>query len=149
MGELGAIDENVKFDWAKATELAGALRSAANVLDYQVGERRRITSDPTEHWRGRYAEEFGRRLSTCVGDAGRFVTSLREAARRLDEMARLARNEQDRREQAREWVRDNEGGVLDAIGDFVFGDDKPPPPPPVTPPTIPIEAPVTTTRDLV
>jgi len=45
-------------------------------------------------------------------------------------------------------VRDNEGGVLDAIGDFVFGEDEPPPPPPVTPPSIPIEAPRTTARDL-
>jgi len=148
MGELGAIDENVRFDWAKANELVGALRSAAHVLDFQVDERRRITSDPREHWRGRYADAFDTRVSTCVGDAGRFVTSLREAALQLEEMARLAREEQDRREQAREWVRDNEGGVLDAIGDFVFGEDEPPPPPPVTPPSIPIEAPRTTARDL-
>jgi hypothetical protein len=138
MGDLGAIHEDVRFDWGKASELAAELRTTAGVLEGQVGERNRIKEPAREHWEGRYANEFDGRVSTCTSDASRFAGSMREAARQLDEMARLAREEQDRREQAREWERNNDdGGFLDSVGDFVFGeDDLPPPPPPVEPPSI-------------
>jgi hypothetical protein len=138
MGELGAIHEDVRFDWGKASELASELRSTAGVLEGQVGERNRIKTPAREHWEGRYAGEFDGRVATCTGDASRFASSMRQAAQQLDEMARLAREEQDRREQAREWERNNDdGGFLDSVGDFVFGeDDVPPPPPPVEPPSI-------------
>ncbi len=148
MGDLGAYGEDVDFNWTKASELASELRSTANVLEYQVGERSRIKAEPLEHWLGTYSEQFVARAGTCTGDATRFVTSMRDAATRLDEMARLAREEQQRREAAREWVANNDdGGFLDTVGDFVFGeDDVPPPPPPVMPPTIGIEAPASDVR---
>ncbi|HEY8526723.1 MAG TPA: hypothetical protein VIL48_17265 [Acidimicrobiales bacterium] len=140
MGELGAIHEDVRFDWGKASELAAELRATAGELDDQVTERNNIKTPAREHWEGRYAHEFDDRVSTCTSDASRFASSMREAARQLDELARLAREEQNRREQAREWERNNDdGGFWDSIGDFFFGeDDLPPPPPPVEPPTISI-----------
>lgn len=53
---------------------------------------------------------------------------MREAADHLDEMARLAREGQDRREQAREWERNNDdGGFWDGVGDLLFGEDDVPP----------------------
>lgn len=148
MAELGAYQDDVRFDWDKASELATELRSTANVLEYQVGERGRIHDTPRTHWRGTYGDEFDGRVSTCTGDASRLLGSMREAARQLDEMARLAREEQDRRVAAREWVRNNDdGGFLDSVHDFFMGeDDVPPPPPPVAPPTIGIEAPAATVR---
>lgn len=140
MGDLGAIHEDVRFDWGKASELASELRSTAGKLEEQQSSRNSIKTAAREHWRGRFAEEFDGRVSTCTTDASQFAESMRDAARQLDELARLAREEQDRREQAREWERNNDdGGVLDSVGDFVFGeDDLPPPPPPVDPPTIEI-----------
>jgi hypothetical protein len=143
MADLGAYTEDVQFNWTKASDLASELRSTANVLEYQVGERDRIKATPLEHWRGVYGEQFEGRVGTCTADAAKFVTSMRDAATRLDEMARLAREEQERREAAREWVANNDdGGFWDGLGDLVFGeDDQPPPPPPVDPPTIGIEAP--------
>lgn len=149
MGDLGAYHEDVDFDWDKASTLATELRSTANVLEYQVGERNRIQDAPREHWRGVYGDQFDGRVTTCTGDATRLYGSMHEAAHQLDEMARLAREEQQRREQAREWERNNDdGGFLDGVGDFLFGeDDLPPPPPPVNPPTIGIEAPVVVARE--
>jgi uncharacterized protein YukE len=149
VGELGPIHENVAFDFAKAAELAGELRATAGVLDEQVGERGRVRAPAREHWQGRYGDEFDGRVTTCTGDAERLADSMREAARQLDEMARLAGEEQSRREAAREWERNNDdGGFLDGVGDFVFGeDDLPPPPPPIDPPTIPIEAPTVGARE--
>jgi hypothetical protein len=87
-------------------------------------------------------------MRICTGDAQRLATALREAADQVDELARLAREEQNRREKARQWQQeqDNEG-VLEKIGDFVFGeDDLPPVPGPVTPPTFTSAAPVPTGR---
>jgi hypothetical protein len=149
MADLGAIHEDVRFNWDKASELAGELRQTATALDGQVPDRHRIKSAAREHWRGRYGEEFDGRVGTCTRDSREFVTSMREAARQLDEMARLAREEQNRRERAREWVRNNDdGGFLDGVGDFLFGeDDVPPPPPPVRPPSIPIREPLVSGRE--
>jgi hypothetical protein len=149
MGELGPIHEDVRFDWAKAADLADELRSSATVLEYQVGERNRVHVPAREEWLGRYADQFDGRVTTCTGDAGRLAEAMREAARQLDEMARLAREEQNRREQAREWERNNDdGGFLDGVGDFLFGeDDLPPPPPPIEPPSIPIACPTVGVRE--
>ena len=148
MADLGAYEVDVDFDHAKAGELAAELRSTATVLEDQVYERTTIKATPRETWRGTYGDEFDGRVSTCTGDAGRLVTSMREAARQLDDMSRLAAEEQSRREAAREWVANNDdSGFLEGAKDFVFGeDDVPPPPPPVDPPTIGIEAPASDPR---
>jgi hypothetical protein len=161
MGELGAIHEDVKFDWATAADLAAELRSTARVLEAQQHAREGLRGLAREHWAGRFGDEFDRRVGVCIGDAGRLASSLRAAADRLDEMARLSRQEQDGRVKAREWEKaraDGGGGlfgsvpvvgdVVDGVGDFVFGeDDLPPPPPPVEPPTISIEAPPVAGRE--
>jgi len=140
MGELGAINEDVRFGWAEATALAAELRSTAGVLEGQIAERNAIEGPAREEWRGRFAVEFDGRVEVCVGDADRIAGSLREAADGLDEWARLAREEQDRREYAREWEANNDdGGLFDSVSDWAFGeDDLPPPPPPVEPPSIPV-----------
>jgi uncharacterized protein YukE len=148
MPELGSIHDDVRFDWGAASQLATELRSTAGELDRQVGDRDRIRGPARARWRGRYGDEFDGRVRVCTADAGRFAGSMREAASRLDEMARLAREEQARREQAHEWVRHHhDGGFLDGMHDFFMGeDDVPPPPPPVQPPSIPVQAPAAASR---
>ena len=68
--------------------------------------------------------------------AGRLSDAMTLAANQVKELAEAARREQDRREQAREWKRkQDDEGLLDKAGDFLFGeDDKPPIPPPEPPP---------------
>jgi uncharacterized protein YukE len=143
MGELGAYQENVKFGWVEAESLAAELRSAATTLDAQVTERNRIKGPAREEWRGKFAEEFDGRVELCAGDAGRLADALRDAATKLDELTRLAREEQERREYAREWEANNDdSGFLEGARDWAFGeDDLPPPPPPVDPPRIAIGEP--------
>ena len=75
-------------------------------------------------------------MRICTSDAGRLSSAMELAANQVQELAEAARREQDRREKAREWKReqDNEG-FMDKAGDFLFGeDDKPPIPPPEPPP---------------
>jgi plasmid stabilization system protein ParE len=104
MPDLGAYNENVRFNWTAAAELVRELRSTATVLEGQIGERKRIGAGARKQWEGSNAQQFDGRMSSCIGDARRFVTSLRKAADGLAELAKLARQEQQRREQAREWV---------------------------------------------
>lgn len=164
MAELGAIHEDVQFDWLKAGDLASELRLTATELEFQVGERDRIRATARGVWQGRYGDEFDHRVATCAGDAGRFVPSLRDAATNVDSLAELARQEQDRRVAAREWEasQDDGGGGgfglhtftdpiaggADAVDDFFTGeDDLPPPPPPFDPPTFVTEDPAAVARD--
>ncbi|HMG40030.1 MAG TPA: DUF6531 domain-containing protein, partial [Acidimicrobiales bacterium] len=160
MPELGAIHEDVQFDWLAASDLSAELRATAVVLETQLGDRDVARRDARLWWQGRYGDEFDQRVASCVADAGRFVLSLRDAADRLDELARLARQEQDRRTQAREWEasQDDGGGgglmgtindAVDTVDDFLTGeDDLPPPPPPVEPPLIPLYDPGPTVREV-
>jgi len=138
MGDnLAGIEEDVPFDWDGAQRLATELRATAGTLDGQVPDRNSYASDALVDWRGAFAQQFGTRMQTCTTDAGRLANAMQLAANQVDELARLARDEQDRREAAREWKRqqDNEG-FLENVGDSIFGeDDLPPIPPPVQPPT--------------
>ncbi|MGH9119378.1 MAG: hypothetical protein ACRD0A_16350 [Acidimicrobiales bacterium] len=149
MGEFGAFHEDVRFGWAEASTLSAELRSTASVLEGQIADRNALGGPAREAWRGKFAIEFDGRIEVCVGDADRLVEALRGASDGLDELARLAREEQDRREYAREWeANSDDGGFLDGVGDFVFGeDDMPPPPPPVEPPTIPVADLTVATRE--
>ncbi len=127
-------------NWTPAGELAAEPRSTAGVLEYQIGERRRLGAGARAQWEGVFAEQYDGRTNICTGDAQRFADGMRRAADQLEELARLAREVQQRRERAREWVaaQQHEGwferNFLDPLCDL------PPPPPPVDPPRIAIAA---------
>ncbi|WP_157411654.1 MULTISPECIES: hypothetical protein [Actinoplanes] len=136
MVDLRGITEDVPFDHAAATRLAAQLRASADECEGQIPRRSTVAGIAAEQWRGVYAGQFTGRMDICYADARRLATAMRQAANQVDELSRLAAEEQQRREQAREWQRRQEDeGLLDQIGDFFFGeDDLPPVPDPITPP---------------
>jgi uncharacterized protein YukE len=146
--DLRGIAEDVRFDWPAADRLAAELRGTADECENQIGRRTAIANQAAAQWRGVFAAQFADRMRICIGDAHRLAAALRRAANQLDELSRLAREEQDRREKARQWQRSQDHeSVLDKIGDFIFGeDDLPPIPDPVTPPSYTAPTPVSTTR---
>ncbi|MBI2709589.1 MAG: hypothetical protein HYX34_07820 [Actinobacteria bacterium] len=154
MAELGAIDEDVPFDWGGAGAVARELRVSAGELDQQRAPRRVAGGEARLDWRGRFGDEFDARLRIGDGDAGELAGAMRTAAALLDELARLAREEQARREAARRWVRAyreneaNESG-WNKLSDWAFGEDfepPPAPPPPVEPRLVSAPAPVPAAR---
>ncbi|GAA2710700.1 MULTISPECIES: WXG100-like domain-containing protein [Actinoplanes] len=149
MVDLRGISEDVPYDREAADRLAGQLRAAADACDGQIPRRTTIASHAAQEWRGVYARQFGTRMDICTGDARRLATAMRQAAQQVDELSRLAAEEQSRREKARAWQQQQEDeGVLDKIGDFFFGeDDLPPIPDPVTPPRFTSPAPATAARE--
>lgn len=132
MPDLGAYQEDVKFNWTAADDLVAELRSTASVLADQIGVRKRIAGKAREQWEGSYGQQFDGRLNICTGDAQRFVTKMRDAANDLEELAKLARQEQQRRVNARKWVSEqqNKSGIEEAWDGFTsflgFGEDVPP-----------------------
>ena len=148
MVDLRGIAEDVPFAWSAATRLAAELRATAAACEGQIGRRNAVAGQAAAEWRGLYARQFGDRMRICTGDAQRLATALRQAADQVDELARLAREEQDRREKARQWQAEHDDeDLLQKVGDFLFGeDDLPPIPDPVTPPTFTSPAPISTAR---
>jgi hypothetical protein len=148
MVDLRGIAEDVPFDWSAAGRLASELRGAATACEGQIPRRTTIAGRAATDWRGRYAREFADRTGICTGDAQRLATALRQAADQVDELSRLAREEQQRREAAREWQRQQDDeSLLEQAGDFLFGeDDLPPIPDPITPPRFTSPAPAAATR---
>jgi hypothetical protein len=147
--ELKGIEEDVKFNWAGATSLERELRATAGTLDSQVPQRNGYASHAREEWRGLYSRQFAQRMRICTADAGRLSEAMTLAANQVNELAAAARREQERREKAREWKReqDNES-TLNKVGDFLFGeDDKPPIPPPEPPPRFISAPPATQGRE--
>jgi hypothetical protein len=141
--ELQGIEEDVRFNWAGADALEQELRSTAGALDGQVSRRNGYASAAREEWRGVYSRQFAQRMRICTGDAGRLSDAMTLAANQVQELAEAARREQDRRERAREWKREQDDeGLLEKGKDFLFGeDDKPPIPPPEPPPRFVTTAP--------
>lgn len=126
---LSGNDEDVRFAWAEATELEAALRAAAQVLDSQRGPRAGWQREASEEFRGRFSELFRTSARTAAADGAELADALRDAAAEVHELARLAREEQRNREQARRWYAEHaHEGLLDKASDLLFGDDDPPPP---------------------
>ena len=134
--ELAGIEEDVRFNWDGAASLERELRSTASTLDQQVPQRNGYATHARDEWRGLYSRQFAQRMQICTTDAGRLSDAMTLAANQVQELAEAARREQDRREKARQWKKDQaDAGLLDKAGDFLFGeDDKPPIPPPEPPP---------------
>jgi len=132
MGDLEGIHADVPFDWAGAKALAARFRSVAKEVDGQIPRRRSSARQAREEWRGLYARKFDGRIKICTSDASALADAMEKAAHQLDELARLAKEEQDRRLTARKWEEDqkNKGmfeSFTDAVGITSYDDDKPPP----------------------
>lgn len=135
MAELQAT-EDLRFAWSAAEQLGRNLRATASVCDAQIPHRDAIAAAARQEWRGVFAEKFDERTRICTGDAHRLATALRDAAATLDELVRLAREEQARRDEAQAWQvrhdaweREQEDrSIGEKIGDFLGGDDEPEPP---------------------
>ena len=132
MGDLEGIHEDVPFDWGGAESLVAKFRSTARRLDGQVPRREADAEDVREEWRGVYSRRFAERVGICTGDARGIAGAMQVAAHKLEELARLAREEQDRRLKARAWEEDQRNKsifekVTDEVGLTSKDDDKPPP----------------------
>lgn len=142
--DLGAVDEDVPFDWDGADRLATQFDTTATTIDDQRKTRIDAGNHALIDWTGPYAVEFVGRQNTGDSDAAEIAGALRQAAEQVRAMKRLARDEQNRRIKAREYIKafeENERNENfgDKAHDFFFGEDfdpPPKPPPPISEPSL-------------
>lgn len=130
MSGIRGNSEDVRFDFEAADRLAVRFRSTAQQLESQIGWRNALAGVARQEWRGRYAEGFDVRMGLCTDGARALAQSMRNAAATVDELVRLAHEEQSRRIQARQWFEDQKSSnpltwLWDRFEDWWSGPDVP------------------------
>jgi hypothetical protein len=138
--DLGAVHEDVPFDWAGADALVAAFESMANDIEAKRAARASAAQGALADWQGQAVQPFIDRCTVGDADAAELGAPLRDAAEDVRAMKRAAEEEQRRREAARAYMaayEENERNesTLDDVGDWLFGEDFEPPPMP--PPPVP------------
>src|SRR5688572_10538434 len=107
MDALKGIDDDVRFDYRAADELAGEFRAGARLLRRQADGRSRLADNALQQWKGRYATQFKERKVQAAQQASGLAGAMEQAARDIDALKQAAEAEQDRREQARQWKEEH------------------------------------------
>jgi len=135
--DLGTFEDDVKFAWAEASRLKHSFVRAAAELEQQAAERAGYAEGARKEWRGRYAREFtNEHMMYTIRDVKAIAQTCRDCASMLEQLAQLAREENERRALARQWKSDHDkwqreqadDDALDDLGDLLGGDDEPKPP---------------------
>ena len=131
---MHGIESDVRFNHAAATTLASRCRTAASAIDGQAGSRASWVEHALVDFKGYYSELFRGNGSVQAADARLLASRLREVADGVEQLAREARSEQQRRETARAWKRrQDERGFWDHVADWFTGGEQPPVGPPAEP----------------
>ena len=136
--DLGAIHEDVPFDWDGADTLITAFEQMAQEISDQRSVRLTAGGQALDQWEGQAVPPFVQRQDAGDADAGELATQLRDAAEDVRALVRAAREEQARRVAAREWVtayerNEAEESLWNNVTDFFGGEDFEPPPMPPPP----------------
>ncbi len=140
MPNLGNYQEPVPFNQAAADSLVGELLATARVLGRDISDREQFSRRARQSWEGPHAQQFDGRNRICAGDARRFETALRAAVQAIEQLARLATEEERRRAAVRAGIQQWHAACLQADA---YQQPRPPwqryvpQTPPIEPPRIP------------
>lgn len=138
---LQGIEENVPFDHGAADRLIAACRATAGVIDEQRGPRSSWTSTAMTQFRGRFSRLFQANCDVERGDATELRGRLLELAAGAERLQAEARKEQQRRDTARAWKRDqDQRNVFETLRDRITGGEQPPVGPAAEPITLPTQS---------
>lgn len=127
---------DVRFDFAAASDLASACRSAASRVDALHSSRMTWVSVATEDFSGYFATLFSDNASSEGVDAANLASCLRDVAAKVEALAQMAREENAARRRAREWqARQDRKSGLHRWWDEQWGLDERPVGTTGTPPT--------------
>ena len=127
MGALSGIEEDVRFDDGAADRLISVCDAAASLITGQAGSRASWQATAAKDFRGHFADLFRSNQATAHSDAVRLAEALRLVATGARRLKEEARKEQQRREVARAWKKEQEDrNWLEKGWDSVFGPESPP-----------------------
>jgi len=95
--------ENLTFNFSTAETVAGNFRSAAQSITDQQSGRKSLVTTGSEDFEGSFAEGFTFNADTAASDGSELATQLNLVATWADDLARQAREENERREVARKY----------------------------------------------
>jgi uncharacterized protein YukE len=99
--------EKVKWDYGAASEAANELRRAASLLRETATRRSAAAEAAKAEWRGRYREEFDRKLSDMLRQAREMADQMERKAREIESASERARaEERRRRDEIERWERE-------------------------------------------
>ena len=119
MAEIRDADP-ITFDFEAAERLAWEFRKAADLLNEHAPYRNGLATTARREWRGVFDVQFGARMIIYTADGHRLADAMDVAADQVDELARLAREEQDRRTVARQWKEDHDAWEREQENDGFF-----------------------------
>lgn len=133
MSDLGAIDEDVPFDFGAADSLISLCTSASSLINTQQASRARWVHAASTDFRGYFSDLFGSNATVASGDAQLLAQRLSEVASGVRQLRDEASKEQKRRQTARAWKHHLETRNLwDYVHDWVVGEGAPPVGPPAS-----------------
>ncbi len=142
MADLGAIDEDVPFDFGAADALIASADAAAGDVEGQAGSRNVFVTVALTEFKGHFSDLFRTNAATARADATELGERLREIASGARTLKEEARKEQQRRETARQWkAEQDDRNLWDKGVDSVFGGDAPPVGPPAGQVSLPVSPP--------
>ncbi|HEY9290710.1 MAG TPA: DUF6531 domain-containing protein, partial [Microlunatus sp.] len=141
MADLGAIDEDVPFDDGVADALIAACDGAAAKIEGQAGSRSSYVATASADFQGYFSRLFASNASVASADGTELAARLRQVATGARRLKSEAAKEQQRRQTARDWKREQDNrNIFEKGVDWAFGEDDPPVGPPAAEPTIPVSA---------
>ena len=127
MGALSGIEEDVPFDDGAADRLITVCDGAATVITGQAASRRAWQATAAKDFKGHFADLFRDNQTTAHSDATELAGALRLMATGARRLKEEARKEQQRRETARAWKKEQEDrNWMEKGWDSVFGPESPP-----------------------
>lgn len=126
LGQIAGMPD-VDYDFGVSSSLRTAFTNTANDLSAQRGTRSGYRTHGLTDFQGRFSELFTTNGAQQLSDLDEIVTNLRLVATKVSELEEAAREENDRRRQAREWAERlaNRNG-WDKFWDSLFGEEDPP-----------------------
>ncbi|WP_237225336.1 DUF6531 domain-containing protein, partial [Rothia nasisuis] len=144
---LGAIESDVEFNFTHAESLKTAFTNAARTLEDQADSRASLVSTAQEDFKGYFSTLFDTNSKTAAADASDLTIALTNAADLVNQLIDQAREENERRRIAREFVAEQEAeSALKKGIDEIFGDQDPPVGPASDPMSKSTQAPANTPR---
>lgn len=118
---------DVEFDFGTSSEVKSAFRTVANRLTWQRGDRSTWRSDGLAEFEGHFSRIFEQNGTTQLTDLTEVADALKEVVTKLEDVEQAAREENQRRQTAREWAqRQDDRNALERGWDNVFGGEDPP-----------------------
>ncbi|WP_146067416.1 DUF6531 domain-containing protein [Arthrobacter sp. SX1312] len=116
-----------RFSYGVAGSVRRAFESAATRLENQSGTRTSYVTAAKEDFKGHFSEVFQTNGSTAASDASALASALRTVAGYVGQMIDAAHEEDARRRENNEWVREhNDRNALEKGWDWLVGEEERP-----------------------